>query len=305
MDTKKIINKFKEIHGEKYNYSLVEYINPKTKIKIKCNECGNQWDCLPYNHINGSGCKVCQYRKLKQNQPFTKEQYIKIAIDKHGNNYDYSLVKYKNKRTKIKIKCNTCKSIFEQRPDSHLQGSGCKVCQYNNLPQNQIKISIDKFEEKCRRLHNNNYEYFQDFSGVNKKIKIRCKNHDFIFYQIGYAHLSKRQGCPLCKKSKGELTIKKWLDEHNIKYTPQKTFNDCKFILPLPFDFYLHEENICIEYDGLQHYKPIKFYGGEKGFKKRQQYDKIKNEYCESKNIILLRIKYNEKIENKLKKFLC
>lgn len=306
MDTKTFINKSKIIHNDKYDYSLAEYINPKIKVRIICNKCDHIWDILPYNHLNGKGCKKCQYKNLPQNKPFTQEEFIKLAKIKHKNNYGYSLTKYKNKRTKIKIKCNKCDNVFEQRPDSHLNGNnGCKKCQYEKLPQNKIKLSIKEFEEKCKNLHDDKYIYFQDYNGSRNKIKIKCKLHDFIFNQFGYAHLNKKQGCPLCKKSKGELIIKKWLDDQKIKYTPQKTFNDCKFKLPLPFDFYLEEKNICIEFDGLQHYRSIKFYGGNIGLKKRKEYDRIKNEYCTSKKIKLIRIRYNENIEKKLNKILC
>lgn len=90
------------------------------------------------------------------------------------------------------------------------------------------------------------------------------------------------------------------MDNNNIKYIKQKTFKECKDIKLLKFDFYLPEYNMCIEFDGIQHFKPIERFGGIDGFKKTKQNDKTKNIYCDKNNIKLLRIKYNENIFEKI-----
>ena len=99
------------------------------------------------------------------------------------------------------------------------------------------------------------------------------------------------------------------MDSHKIKYTPQKRFDDCKDIKPLPFDFYLSDYNTCIEYDGQQHFEPVDFSGkrenlAQQQFEKTQYHDKIKNKYCEDNNIRLLRIPYFKNIEEELNNFL-
>ena len=71
----------------------------------------------------------------------------------------------------------------------------------------------------------------------------------------------------------------------------QKTFPECKNIKLLPFDFYLPDLNMCIEFDGDQHHKIIQRFGGESGFIYRQNNDKIKTNYCENNNIFLIRLK--------------
>lgn len=96
------------------------------------------------------------------------------------------------------------------------------------------------------------------------------------------------------RKSKGELYIEEILQSLNIDYERQKRFKDCKNKKQLPFDFYISNHNICIEYDGEQHYKPIDFWGGETRFLERQLNDKIKNDYCSKNNITLLRIPYTK-----------
>ena len=81
----------------------------------------------------------------------------------------------------------------------------------------------------------------------------------------------------------------------------EKRFENCKDKYTLPFDFYLPELNMCIEYDGEHHYKPIKYWGGEEELKKIEKRDNIKNIYCSENNIDLMRIKYDENIKQKLK----
>ena len=106
--------------------------------------------------------------------------------------------------------------------------------------------------------------------------------------------------------SKGELCVKLWLEENNIEYIQQYTFDNCRDKQVLPFDFYLPTFNILIEYDGELHFYPIEYFGGQEKFERQQRHDKIKNEYCEKNNIPLLRIpyyKYNN-IEEELNNFL-
>ena len=117
----KIIKRFKKIHGNKYDYSLVEYKNIDIKVKIICPIHGI-FEQLPYNHLRGHGCSECA-TNLKSNT----ERFIDQARKVHGDKYDYSLVNYVNCRTKVKIIC-PIHGVFEQTPQSHLKGNGCKYC---------------------------------------------------------------------------------------------------------------------------------------------------------------------------------
>lgn len=93
-------------------------------------------------------------------------------------------------------------------------------------------------------------------------------------------------------KSAGERMVKDILIENQINFIPQKRFDDCRHINPLPFDFYLPNYNTCIEFDGIQHFKPIDYFGGEKEFQSRKINDEIKTKYCENNNIHLIRLPY-------------
>ena len=135
------------------------------------------------------------------------------------------------------------------------------------------------------------------FRSKRSKVKIICKEHGEFEQEAGSHIRTKGSGCPNCNESKGEIKVKKFLEKKSIKFIRQKTFDECKNINLLPFDFYLPDFNICIEYDGEQHYKPIKHLGGNKYLKKQIFIDEIKNNFCIIKKIKLIRIKYDEDVD--------
>lgn len=162
------------------------------------------------------------------------------------------------------------------------------------------KLTQQEFIDKAIKIHGDKYDYsLVNYINNNTKVKIICKKHG-IFEQKPNNHLS-NNGCPVCKESKGEKEISKILEEKSINYIAQYKFIDCVNKISLPFDFYLPDYNTCIEFDGIQHFKSIEYWGGSDGLKKRQNNDKIKNDYCLKNNIRLIRVKYNDDIKIKIK----
>lgn len=295
LTTEEFINKAILIHGVKYNYSLVDYIDTRSKIVIICNEHG-EFMQKPNDHLNGCGCNSCGLKTIKDKFKSNNSNFISKAKEIHGDKYDYSKVNYVNAHVKVKIICPE-HGEFEQKPNNHLNGKGCSRCvgKCRSLTTNMV---IDDFN----KIHNNKYDYSMvNYIDNTTKISIICPIHG-VFEQTPAAHKQK-QGCPLCNISKGEDSIKLFLEKNNIIFERQKRFKECRNIRPLPFDFYLPEHNICIEYNGKQHYKPINYWGGEDGFNLRQIRDKIKMEYCHKNNITLITIKYDDSdlvLESKL-----
>ena len=297
LTTEEFIKKAKLIHGDKYDYSLVEYVNNSTNIKLMCKEHG-EFKQIPNNHLNGNGCPKCS-----KNLQLNNESFIIKANLVHENKYDYSYIKYNGSHTNINIYCNT-HGEFKQTPTNHLSGNGCPVCGYVGASEKN-KIDKNEFILRANIIHGNKYDYINsEPNGFDNKIKIICKKHGQ-FEQIIGNHLSGK-GCKLCNESKGELGIKKYLEKNKIEFTREKTFDNCKNILKLPFDFHLPEKNLLIEFDGKQHFNSIKYFGGEEGFKKTKANDEIKNCFAKENNINLLRIRYDEinNIEEILNKYI-
>ena len=286
LTTEEFVQKANIVHNNKYDYSLVDYKNNKTKIKIICPEHGI-FEQTPNNHLNGTSCYKCI------NIVKTTEKFIQKAKLKHGNKYDYSLVNYVNSQTKVEIICLE-HGIFEQIPNSHLDGIGCPTCGGTK------KLTTKEFIQKAKLKHDNKYDYsLVDYINSQTKVEIICLEHGS-FKQTPNSHLN-GVGCPICKSSKGEQQIINYLKKNNIKYIKEYKFNNCRNMRPLPFDFYLPGKNILIEYDGIQHFKPFTFFGGINGLNYRIHNDNIKTEYCKNYNIKLIRIKYNDVVNKKLK----
>jgi hypothetical protein len=275
-NNKIFIEKSKLVHGDKYDYSFVNYINKKSKVKIICKKHG-EFEQIPYCHYYfKQGCPKC-----KINKQLNTEDFIERSKQIHGDKYDYSLVQYKNAYTKVDIICRE-HGIFKMLPNDHKK-SGCSLCNLGYVKNNNINEI--EYMEKCRIIHGDKYDYSKTkYINSRSKVIITCKIHGD-FYQKAESHLRGR-GCPNCKNSVGENKIELYLKNKNILYEKQMIFQNCKNISFLPFDFYLTKYNICIEFDGIQHFVPVKYFGGVDNYKIRKKLDKIKNEYCKNKIFI-------------------
>jgi hypothetical protein len=271
------------IHENKYDYSLVNYTNSGIVVDIICPIHGI-FKQRPRNHLKGQGCPYCNgtFRK-------TNDEFISEAIKVHGNKYDYSLIEYSNNKKNINIIC-PIHGIFSQRPQDHLYGRGCRIC------GGKDKKDFNVFINESNEIHNNFYNYDKTIYKNNwTNIIVTCYIHGD-FEVTPNNHLSKKSGCPKCKESLGEKNIRLYLENRNFKYITEKRFKDCRYKQPLPFDFYLSDYNILIEYDGLQHFESIDFFGGEQRLNEQKIKDNIKTEYCNNNNIQLIRIKHTDNI---------
>ncbi len=293
LTTEKFIQKAKVVHGNKYDYSLTIYKGSHIKVKIICLEHG-EFEQLHSNHLNGNGCIKCCSKKL------TIKEFIKKAKMVHGDKYDYSQAEYIITQTKIKIICPK-HGFFIQKTNNHLNGQNCPKCKTKKRFN-----TISEFIKKAKMVHGDKYDYSQvDYKGHKYKVKITCPKHGE-FNQVANYHLA-GCGCPKCKSSHGERVIEKILLNKNIFYETQKKFVNCINIQTgknLKFDFYLPDYNVCIEYDGGQHFNSIDIWGGKKSLKNVQKRDKIKNEFCQKNSIHLFRINYKQNIIKELTLFL-
>ena len=126
MTTEEFIQKAKAVHGDKYDYSKVEYVNSKTKVCIICPEHG-EFLQTPEKHLIGRGCPACSRVTLARRFSMGQDKFIQRANEVHHGKYDYSQVVYINSHTLINIIC-PLHGVFCQDPSSHLKGCGCPTC---------------------------------------------------------------------------------------------------------------------------------------------------------------------------------
>jgi len=194
LTTQQFIEKAISIHGDKYDYSLVDYKNARTKVKIICPIHG-VFEQTPNDHLSRCGCNKCAIIKNSDKIRSTTQQFIEKAISIHGDKYDYSLVDYKNNKTKVKIICPE-HGIFEQTPNSHLLGKGCNKCGIVKGHDKQ-RSTTEEFIKKAISVHGDTYDYsLVDYKHTHTKVKIICPEHG-VFEQEPNAHLS-GQGCRKC-----------------------------------------------------------------------------------------------------------
>lgn len=304
LTTEEFIAKAREVHGYRYNYSKVEYINSRTKVCIICKEHG-VFKQIAGKHLFGDGCPKCKSKNTGKKCRMSVSLFVEKSKKVHKNKYNYSKVEYINNRSKVCIICQI-HGEFWQTPGSHLQGHGCPMCNFDALAKSNKSDSFN-FIEKAIKIHGDKYDYsLVNYIGSHKKIQIICKKHG-VFEQTPTNHLS-GYGCPKCKESHGELKVEEYLKNNKICYKAQypvkleqKMFSRNN----LKIDFYLPEYNTFVEFNGEQHYKFKKmFHKSKEGFNKQVERDKRLKDYCKENKIKLIVIKYNQidKIEEILNK---
>lgn len=271
------------------------YTNSHTKISHKCKICEHKWEAWPCNILKGTGCPKCANNKKANDRSFTRDEYIdKLA---YVNPYIEFVGEYKNANTRAAHLCKMCGYKWMAYPSNVLSGKGCKKC--------ADQISADA-RRKTHAVYvtqvsnvNDSIIVLDEYINAKTPIKHRCKMCGYEWSASPDSVLH-GHGCPKCIESHGEKIIEEYLRNHQIKFEQQYTFLDCRNKKPLPFDFYIPSMNVCIEYDGIQHFEPVKHFGGVDALKQRQYNDNIKTNYCLSHNIDLLRIKYDQDINNEL-----
>ena len=287
--TEQFILEAKKIHGDKYDYSKVEYNGNKTKVCIICPEHGEFWQ-TPTNHCskyNQNGCPICVGRNK------TTKQFILEARKIHGDKYDYSKVEYVNANDKVCIICPE-HGEFWQAPSQHLSGRGCEFCAKKKL-SSLFSKTTEQFILEARKIHGDKYDYSKvEYINAKTKVCIICPEHGE-FWQIPDSHL-RGGGCINCNAfQKSTQKIVELLNELKISYVREHTF---KWLGKQRLDFYLPDYNIAIEYQGEQHFHPVKYFGGEKRFNDRLERDSRKKILCDKNGVKIIYVSFWDKCKD-------
>ena len=288
------IEESKKLFGDYYDYSLVDYVNNNTKVKIICPVHG-VFEQIPRSHTSGRGCSKCGRDVTADKTRYSNEHFLELATKIHGNKYDYSEVDYKRTQDKIKIICRK-HGAFYQRPNQHLKGNGCPVCGFESMVS-KTSSNTERYVEQAKRIVGDKYDYSKvKYKNYLTAIEIVCRKHGS-FFQLPYQHL-RGKGCPICSASSGEKEIIDFLNEKKLNFEYQKTYDDLSDVQKLRYDFYIPSKNLLIEYNGVYHYKVVN--GDVAKYEYQLKHDKMKSDYAKKHNIPLLVIKYTENVKERL-----
>lgn len=280
------ISKARKIHGNKYDYSKVKFINGYTPVEIICHTHGI-FTQRPNDHLSGKGCSKCYHESKK----LKTDQFIKKAQKIWGERWDYS-------KTSCESRCNSLLTItcrkhgdFVQSANTHLAGNvGCIKCQRESGYFRSPRTKED-FIEAARKIHGNKFDYslVDDTCGLNTTVKIICKKHG-IFEQKVHNHLQ-GHGCRKCRNAQQEKIISIMLIKNNIAYEKEKMFKWLKRKGYLKLDFYLPEYNVAIEAQGAMHFgihKNNKYKMEEEDYEDLFERDRLKYDLCKKHGIHIL-----------------
>lgn len=275
------IHRAKLVHGNKYDYSKVEYANNHTKVCIICPVHG-EFLQTPKGHLKGQGCRLCYNQRTKERLYKTTDQFIKESKFVHGDKYDYSKVHYIGCFDKVCIICPE-HGEFWQKPQHHLQGCGCIKCGYikNGL---KSRVTLESFIERANEIHEYKYDYSKsEYIDTHSKVCIICPEHGE-FWQTPLNHLQ-GHGCSKCNMSILENDVRIMLINKSITYESQKSFTWLKDHKSMFLDFYIKDKQITVECQGIQHFTLCSYFGGYKEFKSTQNRDILKYQQCKGHNI--------------------
>lgn len=270
---------------------ILEYTKASAKMKYKCKKCGEIFEIHKANALYRKKhlCNNCFYSK--GNSISTKEKKTQ-ALELIKNRPDLEFIEFgyhdKIKKPTIKYRCKKCGQVSEKQLQFFFKQSNCSYCDYGSGKMNtqgfQARIGAD-------------YTLLEEYQGTEKKVLFRHEPCGFIWKTTPH-NLISGCGCPKCAKgrSKGEKKILGFLQENNIKFEEEKTFD---WSNKKRYDFYLPEYCLLIEYQGIQHYKDIVFHGRRR-LSEIQQTDQWKKEQALLHNYFYLEIPYTDfsNIEN-------
>jgi len=253
------IDKAKKLHGEKFDYSKVKYINSQTKVIIICNKCNFEFEQQANSHLQGCGCDKCARRINHENQRLTEKEIIERSIKVHGEEkFDYSNMNYKRSHEPINITCKLCDNNFKQLISNHInQSQGCPFCSGRYM-------DTEIFIKKAKEVHSNEYNYKEvKYEKSCIDIKIICNKTNQLFYQTPNNHLSGNK-CPCCCNKRYSLKAVKYLNFISQYYgiNIKHQLNGGEYTIPntrFRADGYCAETNTIFEFHGTIYHGDPRF----------------------------------------------
>lgn len=294
--TEDFCNKLKNYVGSEYTL-VGEYLGGSVPTLFRHNACGRIIKKTP-NHLiyDNHRCR-CGLSINAKDPKVYKKQFYSVTDSK-----SYVLMStYVGAHKKVVVKHLKCSHTYSVEANAFLMGERCPYCFGNQ------KKTTSKFATEVNQVTSGEYKLMSDYYNNRTPVTIKhniCNKeykvtpHDFVC----------GNRCPYCKESKGEKLIQHILESIHEHYIIQKVFDDCgSNNQRLPFDFYLPSRNLLIEYDGIQHFKPVLYFGGQAKLNDQKRRDAIKNNYAINHSLSVLRVSYQcskDTLPDKLTKFI-
>ena len=262
-----------------------EYHSAHQKLRCRCLMDGYEWDVSPHSLLRGDGCPRCSGKER-----YTPKSFAQKLSEIRPN--VVPVTNYQNSFTPMTFRCLRDGYEWTVRPAHLISGeSGCPCC------AGVAKKTHQQFVSEIERV-NPDVQVLGKYINDSTSITCVCKRCGRNWSSTPNA-LLRGNGCSHCKMSNGERQVAQYLESHQLHYVFQKRFEDCRDQLALPFDFYLESCNTLIEYDGEQHFHPVKFCSTgrltpEEEYSVIQRHDRIKTDYCRANNYHLIRIAYTD-----------
>ena len=309
---KDIISRIKEVHGDTYDLSKVNYVNRRTKILVGCknHDSIHYWETTTEQLFRGQVCNICGKNNASKKRRVSFKEFIKTAESNHPKEYwnRYKVINesYTLLSGKVSVICKKHNIKWDILAQVFAKGQGCRECSFEKTSL-ALRMPLSEIIEKGKRLYNDKYDYSKTKqpNNQNDEILVICPKHGEFNTIVGN-HISSnlRSGCPICNASRGEKKLIEYFTNKNIPFEVQKTFKDLRNERKLRFDFYIKSINTVIEFNGRQHYEPVTAFGGKEAFKECQKLDNIKKQYCVDNNIYFEVIKYDQDINIRMDEIL-
>lgn len=292
------------VYTKRYEYFEVKAkdLSPRSDARIKatCDYCGREYNAYYVILMDGRKivqkdcCHSCTGKKGSETSLRKRAvKYIGMAQDeckKHGYILLTTIDEYTDVKMDVRFDCPK-HGVQIMMLDNLIHGHGCWDCSYETRFDN-VRHSVEYIKECIESINGNKWLNQNDYKNSttrNLEILCSCGNIFTTSFSNYYRHNVVTCYSCSCKENSGEEKVRRFLEDREIDFEQEKRFDDCRDIKPLPFDFYLPEYNLCIEFDGQHHFENIR---NRNDLEWVQNHDKIKNQYCKDNGINLLRIPY-------------
>lgn len=240
-----------EVHGDRYDYSSVEYIRNHDKVNILCKKHG-MFEQTPSGHLSGKGCPKCARELVVSAHLHTQEEFLERSRSVHGDKYDYSKSVFDRAEVPLVITCPE-HGDFEKKPTLHWAGQGCPVCSREVMAEAMMSDN-QSFIEAAEEIHGKGtYDYSKvEYQGVRESVEIVCPKHGS-FPQKPNDHLD-GHGCPACGRSHNGRSraceeLVEFLKSLGVEVEQEKRIHPDR---QMRSDVFLPDQGVFIEYNGLR-----------------------------------------------------